>query len=1077
MKRFINLMFAVLFMQPILAQNNALWMRYPSISPDGTTIVFSYKGDLYTVSAEGGIANAITSHEAHDYQPVWSRDGKKIAFASDRYGNFDVFVMSANGGEATRLTYHSANDYPFDFSTDNSTVLFGSARHTVNTNVRFPRGNLFLQTYTVPVNGGRSVLVSATGMEHAQYNRTGTRIIYQDRKGTEDPWRKHQTSSLTRDIWLYDIKANTYTQVSNFVGEDREPLFSSDDTHVYYLSEKKGAQNIFKMSLDGKEEKQITNFKDHPVRHLTRSDNNSLCFSWNGDIYVAKNDGNARKLNITIVSDVKNNAEQIVPVSATNGDYAVSPNGKELAFIFRGEVFVTSVEGGITKRITNTPQQERMVEFGADGRSVYYATERNGSWDIYKTSIGRKEEPYFYASTILKEEAVLATDKEEFQPDISPDGKELAYLEDRNIVRVMNLATKAVRTILPAGMNFSYADGDQYFEWSPDSKWLAIRSSKGRYGSSEVVMYKADGTDKTGTDLTQSGFQDGGQIFAFGGKALVWATDKYGKRPLAYQGARENDISILFFDQDTYDRFRLSKEDYALLQELDMKVKKDSAWKIKDSIAKQNWQPDFENSNDRKIRLTQNSMVIGSFTLSNDGSKLWYTATTERNTDLWELNTRTKETRIITRVAPGAGFVVSADGKSLFLNSAQGLAKFETESGKITPISIRSEMVLNAAGERAYIFEHAWRQVKKKFYDPNLHGVNWDMYKQTYAKFLPHINNNYDFQELLSEILGELNASHTGGRYSPQPQHADQTASLGVFVDEFTGGDGLKITEIIKNGPLDLAGSRIKAGMVIEKIDGEDISSSIDWARLLNRKAGSYVLLAVFDAATNTRFEETVKPISLTAEQGLLYNRWVNALRAMVDKLSNGKVGYVHVQGMNDGSYRTVYEEVLGRNADKQALIVDTRFNGGGWLHEDLSNFLNGKNYITFKPYGYSAEGGEPQGKWYKPSCVLMSESNYSDAHTFPYAYRAKGIGKLIGMPVPGTSTSVWWETQIDPTLVFGIPMIANIGVKEKRPLENFQLEPDIKATLPYEALINGKDTQIEAAVKEMLRVIGEGSK
>jgi C-terminal processing protease CtpA/Prc len=175
---------------------------------------------------------------------------------------------------------------------------------------------------------------------------------------------------------------------------------------------------------------------------------------------------------------------------------------------------------------------------------------------------------------------------------------------------------------------------------------------------------------------------------------------------------------------------------------------------------------------------------------------------------------------------------------------------------------------------------------------------------------------------------------------------------------------------------------------------------------------------------------------------------------------------------MNDGSYRTVYEEVLGRNADKEALIVDTRFNGGGWLHEDLSNFLDGKQYIRFAPYGNTAKGGEPQGKWFKPSCVLTSESNYSDAHTFPYAYRAKGIGKLIGMPVPGTSTSVWWETQIDPTLVFGIPMIANIGIKEGRALENFQLEPDIRVTLPYDAFIKGRDTQIEAAVKEMLEII-----
>ena len=1072
MQKTIIAFFVLVLTSSVSAQKNPLWLRYPAISPDGTTIVFSYQGDLYKVGADGGNALPLTMHEAHDYQPVWSRDGKKIAFASDRFGNFDVFVISASGGEAARLTYHSSNDYPFDFSIDNSQVLFGSARHTVNTNVRFPRGNLFLQTYTVPVTGGRSVLLSATGMEHAQYNSNGSSIIYQDRKGTEDPWRKHQTSSLTRDVWKFDIKENTYTQLSDYIGEDREPLFSNDDQYVYYLSEKKGSQNIFKRSINGKTETQISFFKDHPVRHLTRSNNNSLCFSWNGEIYTINNDGSPKKVNINISADIKANTEQIVSVNASNGDYAVSPNGKELAFIFRGEVFVTSVDGGITKRITNTPQQERMVDFSKDGKSIFYSTERNGSWDIYKSSIVRKDEAYFYASTILKEEAILATDKEEFQPSISPDGKELAYLEDRNTVRVYNLDNKSSRTILPAGMNFSYADGDQYYKWSLDSKWLAIRSGKGRYGSSEVVMYKVDGSDKTGVDLTQSGFQDGGQLFALEGKALVWATDKYGKRPLAYQGARETDVSIMFFDQDSYDKFRLSKEEYALLKEKDDNIKKDSAWKVNNSIANKQWLPDFKNIDDRKIRLTQNSMVIGSFALSADGSKLWYTATTEKNTDLWELNTRTRETKIITRVSNGAGFISSTDGKSLYLSSAQGFAKLETETGKIAPISIRGEMVLNPAGERAYIFEHAWRQVKKKFYDPNLHGVNWEMYKMAYIKMLPHINNNYDFQELLSEMLGELNASHTGGRFSPQNPTGDQTASLGMFYDEFSGGDGLKITEVITNGPTDLANSKIKAGMIIEKIDGEAITATKDWNQLLNRKAGSNVLLSVLDQTGNTRFEEVVKPINGSAEQALLYNRWVNTMRKMVEELSGGKVGYVHVQGMNDASYRTVYEEVLGRNAEKDALIVDTRFNGGGWLHEDLSNFLNGKNYISFKPYGFSATGGEPQGKWYKPSCVLMSESNYSDAHTFPYAYRAKKIGKLIGMPVPGTSTSVWWETQIDPTMVFGIPMIGNYGVKEQRALENFQLEPDIKVTLPYKAFINGKDTQIEAAVKEMLKTI-----
>jgi tricorn protease len=304
--------------------------------------------------------------------------------------------------------------------------------------------------------------------------------------------------------------------------------------------------------------------------------------------------------------------------------------------------------------------------------------------------------------------------------------------------------------------------------------------------------------------------------------------------------------------------------------------------------------------------------------------------------------------------------------------------------------------------------------------------------------------------------------------------NGDVTASLGLLYDETVGGNGLKIMEVISGGPLDKANSKIRAGQTIQKIDGESITGDFDWAKLLNRKANRNVLLTVSDPAMGT-FEEVIKPISATEENNLLYRRWTNKIRDMVDKLSGGKVGYVHVQAMNDRSYRNVYDEVLGKNINKDALIVDTRFNGGGWLHEDLSNFLSGKQYIKYAPYGFTPSGGgEPQGKWWKPSCVVMNEANYSDAHMFPYVYKTKGIGKLIGMPVPGTGTAVWWETQIDPTMVFGIPMIASIGLKENRPLENLQLEPDIRVQNDYNKVLNGEDQQIEAAVKEMLKEIKE---
>jgi Tol biopolymer transport system component/C-terminal processing protease CtpA/Prc len=994
-----------------------------------------------------------------------------IAFASDRHGNFDVFVMPASGGEPARLTWHSAPDYPYDFTPDGSAVLFGSGRHAPAASVRFPRPNLFQNLYTVSVKGGRPMLVSSAGAEHAHFNQRGTAIVFQDRKGVEDPWRKHHTSSVTRDIWILDLKSNTYRPLSGFAGEDREPVWSADDQFVYYLSEKNGNQNIFKSpTLNRMAEQQLTKFENHPVRQLSISKTDVLCYTYDGAIYTQALNGTPKKLTIQIANDGRDNYEKNVPIRGDVSEFAVSPSGKEIAFVTRGEVFVAAVDGGTTKRVTNTPQQERMVAWAPDGKTLYYSTERGESWDIYKATIVRKEEPYFYAATLLKEEAVVATEKEEFQPLVSPDGKELAYLEERNVLRVFNLSAKQSRTILPAGHNFSYADGDQNFTWSPDSKWLAVDDGRGFYGMRNTALYRADGSQPPVYPV-QSGFGDGSAKFFMDGKLMTWSSNRDGRKSVAYQGSRELDVYGIFFDQDAYDRFVMSKEDAALADEMD---KKDSTKTRRDSAAKKNWTPNFDKLEARKLRLTTNSASISDYFIPADGSKLYYLAAFERGYDLWVTDLRTRETKILAKLgASGSDIQPTKDGKAMYVNNNGSLMKIE-ESGKVSPVPINGEMVLNEAGERAYILDHAWRQVKKKFYDPNLHGIDWPMYLNAYRRFLPHINNNYDFQVLLSEMLGELNGSHTGGRYSPRPTNPDATAALGILIDETYRGKGLKIDELLTGGPLTKADGRIKPGHILQFIDGTEINDDMDWAMLLNRKAGKNTLLSLYDPATKTSYEIAVKPISGGEEQNLMYRRWLKTMEEQTEKLSGGKVGYVHVQGMNDGSFREAIDKVMGKNIDKQALLVDTRFNGGGWLHEDLSNFLDGKPYATFRPYGNITKGGEPRDKWAKPSAVLMSESNYSDAHAFPYAYRAKGIGKLVGMPVPGTSTAVWWETQIDPTLVFGIPMIAFYGVKENRALENLQLEPDIKIPLPYEEFMKGKDTQLEAAIKHLLALASQ---
>ncbi|MEJ2883597.1 S41 family peptidase [Pedobacter sp. GR22-6] len=1062
----------------LYAQNAPLWLRYPAISPDGKQIAFGYKGDIYLVSSAGGQAIPLTLNEAQDMMPVWSKDSKSIAFASNRYGNFDVFTVSVQGGSPLRLTFNSANDYPYDFSADNKNVLFGSSRNSNAENVRFPSPRVFQNLYQVKSSGGKPVLISAAGIENARYNKDGSQLVFEDKKGFEDAWRKHHTSSVTRDIWLMDVKANTYTQISSFEGEDRNPVFSADGQAIYFLSEKNGNQNIFQTPVKGQPGyQQISNFKDNPVRHLTAANDNTLCFSQNGEIYTLKN-GQSKKVSITILNDGRDNLTRTEPVVGNVSEFALSPNGKEIAFINRGEVFVTSVDNGQTKQVTKTPQQERMLSWSPDSKSLYYAAERGDSWDIYKSTVIQKDEHYFFASTVIQDEAVIHGVAEAYQPQLSPDGKEIAYIEDRNILKIYNIKSKSSRTVLPKGHNHSYSDGDWSFQWSPDGKYMLTADQRGYMSRSNLAIYKADGSGQAIYPVN-SGFGEYAGQWALNGKMITWMSSKEGRKSLAIQGNREMDIYGLFLDQEAYDRANMSKADFDLLKEREQRERltakdtvKTPAKLAKQDTSKKSFTPDFSNLENRKVKLSLTSSSLGGYVLNADASKLFYLSSFENGYDLWVTDTRSKETKVLAKLAGSpSGIELSKDGKSLFLSNRGRLVKVESESGKVSPIAISGDMELDAAAERAYIFNHAWRQTKAKFYDPKLHGVDWQGYKATYERFLPHINNNFDFQELLSELLGELNASHTGGRYTPMIANADETAKLGLLYDESSTLEGLKVSEVIAGGPLANSKSKVKAGHILTAIDNETITADVDWAKYLNNKKGKNTLLSFYDPASKTKWTETIRPIGLAEENMLMYKRWIAKMEQMVDKLSGGKVGYVHVEGMNDASFRETFDVVLGKNLEKEALIVDTRFNGGGWLHDDLNTFLSGKKYLEFAPQGERLKGGEPNTRWYKPSCVVMNEANYSDAFIFPYIYKQNGLGKLIGMPVAGTGTAVWWERQIDPTMVFGIPMIGTIG-KENRTTENMQVEPDIKVQVTYESYLNGSDTQIETAVKEMLKAI-----
>lgn len=1029
------------------------------MSPDGQQIAFTFKGNIYTVPASGGQARQITS-QSYNTAPFYSPDGSKIAFTSYRNGSADVFVVNAAGGTPVRLTTHSGTENVRGWLND-STVIFEADIMPAQNDLNAP---FFRQIYTVPTSAGkRPTQLASLPMTALSVRPDGT-IVFENKKTYENAWRKHEHSAGTPDIWMRD-SAGHYTALQQAPTALRTPVWMGTDRYAF-TSEEGGSLNVFSAALGDTTLTALTSFTEHPVRFLTgAADGSKLAFSYDGDIYTLIPGQEPVKVEVQISGDDYDADHVRRYVSSGAQSMAVNRAGDEVAFTVRGDLYVTSVKYETTRRITDTPGQERCMDFGPGGKVLVYDSERDGKWNLYLARISEDDRGFAYAP-VVTEELLYSSDKPAQQPVFSPDGKKVAFLEDRSTIRVIDVITGQVNTALDGQYNYSYSDGDISFTWSPDSKWLLTDYiGTGGWNNTDIALVKADGSKVV--DLTESGYSDSDPHWVLGGKGITYSTGRFGYKSHGSWG-NEEDVMLMVLDAETWDKFNRTEEEAALAEEDEDDAEEETPAvrprRRRGAAPEPEPDPfDLDGRRYRTRRLTPRSSHMGDYFLSPEGDKLFYLArATEGGYRLYQHDIREDETSVLAAGLRG-GFVPDSVGENLFFITSSGMKKLSLSDGDTEDIEFDAIYDRHPSLEREYIFDHAVSLIKDKFYDSNLHGVDWDAYAEHYRSFLPYINNRPDFAILLSELLGELNASHTGasGGYSSPGM---STASLGAYFDPEYNGEGLRVLGILPRGPLSTHQAGIVPGDVILAIDGDTIAAGADYFPMLDDKADRRTRLTV-RKADGTVKTVTVKPID--DHDPLLYRAWVEHNQALVDSLSGGRLAYIHIEGMDAPSFSTAYDELLGKYRNREAAIVDTRFNGGGWLHNDVALLLSGRAYATFAPRGQYV-GTEPYSQWTKPSVMLVNEANYSDAYGTPYTYQTLGIGDLVGAPVPGTMTAVWWESQIDPYLVFGIPQVTTLGLDGK-PLENKQLQPEVEVYNTPAEITSGNDLQIQAAVRTLL--------
>ncbi len=1063
----------------VFAQKSTAYYTEPTLSPDRKEIAFVSGGDVWTVAADGGTAQLLVSHPANESRPLFSPDGKRLAFISNRTGGGDVYVLNLETSDLRRLTFDDALDQLDAWSHDGNWIYFSSTSKDIagmndifrvsasgGTPMQVSSDRYTNEFWSSPLADG-SILFSARGISNGQW------------------WRKGKSHIDETEIWMKS--GERYEQMSTRGAKQLWVSANADGSKMFYVSDRSGAQNVWSQTRGG-QPKQLTNFTDGRVLWANLSqDGKELVFERNFRIWKMNADGGGKANEIPIIlrGTAASPLTERVNISTQIRELALSPDGKKVAVVSRGEVFAASAkDGGEAVRITRSVAPESFVSWSPDSRKLVYASERGGAMWIYQYDFASETETQITNST-----------NNDSLPIYSPDGKYVAFVRSARAMFVYDVEKKQERELCKFYADAPPLLNDESVTWSPDSRWIGFLTyapENRSYTNASVVSING-GAARPVSFLANS--NSGSISWSPDGSYILFDTSQRTETgslarvdlKLRTPKFREDGFRDLFKQENPKDKQppapttsptptpqpspsvspspQTSPTPPVTSPSDLVNVKKDDSKQTEivfDDIRK-------------RLSFVRTGVDVGSQAISPDGKTLLVLASAEDQFNLYAINLDELATDASARqITSTANFKSNAqfspDSKEVYYIENGRVNVVSLDKREVRPLNLTLEMNINFAQEKMEVFKQGWRYMRDHFYDEKFHGADWNAVYATYEPLMAGARTGDELRRLMNLMVGELNASHLGvsgaSGFTPTP-----IGKLGLRFDrgEYETNGRLKITEIITLSPAAIV-QNINVGDYLLSVDDVKIDGKTNLDELLENKVNKRVELEISSSADGSNKREIiVKPISTGAEKNLLYRQWVEANRAYVGRISNGKIGYVHLPDMSSNSLSQLYVDLDAENQAKEGVVVDVRNNNGGFINAYVLDVLSRRGYLTMKERGLwnvPARSALGQRALERPTVLVTNQHSLSDAEDLTEGYRALKLGKVVGEPTAGWIIYTWNANLFDGT-TFRLPrqlVLGSDGV-------NMELNPrqvDVPVTRPIGETLTGKDSQLDRAVREL---------